>query len=123
MDNFNFVLCDLDMPVLYISHSGLSFNKYCIEKLGNPEFVNIGLDKANKKLAIKNAENSKGFLCRYTLRINGQNISMMYINSAKLKTEITKIVGVLPHQKPLGYIAEFDAQKNMLIVDLTKSIN
>lgn len=121
MDNFDFNLDGNDIPIINLTATGLSFNEACVLALDSPEYIGIGLDRKNKKLAVKAILDENSGLRRYRFAINEKK-NRAAVTASNLRFEVIKLNDKIPYRRVVKYLAEFDRADGMLIVDLTKNI-
>jgi len=118
--NFNWSAVSGGAPYVTISQTSMAFNSASIEKLGNPEKVDIGFDEENRVIGVKKhdeshsnkpyifAEKIKNGWVRIGCRDFIKHLQLLYGTEFK------------PSKK---YIATYEASENILIVDLNELEN
>ncbi|MGI6684900.1 MAG: hypothetical protein ACOX47_05355 [Bacillota bacterium] len=103
-------------PIVSFASYGITFNSSVIEILNRPEKIMVGFDAKNKVVGIKptDSSNIKGFPFAERERNGyvriGNKDFIKYI-SAKLQIDF---------QKAVRFVAEWDEENKILIVDLSK---
>lgn len=123
MNNFDFTIGHKDVPVINLTVNGLSFNQYSIAALGYPEYVSIGLDIQSKKLGIKAIAQDDKSSRRYPFVTDEKRKKRILVPAFQIRAEIVNLLNIKLPRNGIKYIAEFDSDCQMLIVDLKKCID
>lgn len=121
MNNYDFTIGKINVPVVVLTAIGLFFNRECISALGCPEYVSIGLDRQNLKLAVK-ASGSTNPFPHYSFVTEEKKKKRVCLTVSKIRAEIIKLTGMKPNRKGIRFFAGYDENAEMLIVDLSKYI-
>lgn len=120
MDKFDFTI-GKNSPYVTWRASGLSFNGKCLQLLEYPKFVCIGVDRENRRLAVRASGNGRGGnASEYTFVTDERKRTSAMICSASLRRELKVILNARPPRCGLRFPAFFDGNAKMLIVDLNK---
>jgi len=114
--NFNWSAVSGGAPYVTISQTSIAFNSVSIEKLGNPEKVDVGFDEENCIIGIKPHDNSstssKPFV--FAEKIKNGWVRIGCRDFVKYLQVLTG-VGFKPAKK---YIATYDAINEILIINV-----
>lgn len=120
MNNFDFNIGNKNLAIVNLTKSGLSFNKSCIKILDYSKYITIGLDREKKILAIKPLSVQDDSIKCYRFVYSEKTKRNVNIISAKLQKEIFMLTNLKPIQHGIKFTADFDSDKNLLIVNLAK---
>lgn len=98
-----------------IMRLGLVFNKKCISKLNFPKKINIGVDFENKKLAIKEGQETLGKTYKF---VTNEEQKWIRVPCMQVIKKLEQLLGVKYTDKQVYYKAYYDEQEKVLIVDL-----
>jgi len=117
---FNFKIGKNNKPLMTWTFNGLSFNKLAIELLRKPEYVALGFDEQNKRLAIIGVDNNydeqKYNFVGSDVRKNG-----VMICATDMRKKMRELVGVKLEKGGIHY--EMTFEKGYGIIDLKKNID
>ena len=117
--NFNFGIDKSGIAKISVSKAGIAFSRECIEYLGQPEKVNIGIDKTNGLLGVRKASNDPSIKA-YDFVTNEKKKNWLRINSKTLLSEIAKIAKITLSTESIPFTATYDEEEEVLVVELKK---
>lgn len=120
MSEFNFNIGIYRGAYITLTASGISFNQVAIASLNYAKYICLGFDKTNKSLAIKPIYEEDNKVPAYPFISDGKKINHVTITSPILRKEILNLIGNQSYRKGAKIVAEFDCDRNILIVDLNK---
>lgn len=117
--NLDFGICNNGFSV-GVSDVGIAFREMTIKALGYPERVNIGINKENGIIGVKVAREPDKFIKSYAFCNNRSKKSWLRITSRPIVRAIEEITGITYGGKSIYYVAYYDNEEKMLIVNLKK---
>lgn len=118
MNNFDFKIGNKFYPMIKVTTRGLAFNSATKSALNNPKYISVGIDKANKKLAVVPKDKSELFIQCYPFANDKTDSPSIY--AIQIRNEILNLVGVDPPKgKTMKFYAE-SIEDNMLVFDLNE---
>lgn len=115
--NFDFNIDKSGIAKIAISTAGIAFSKESIDLLGRPERVNIGIDKKQGVLAVRKAIDDVS-VKSYPFVTANKKSAWLRINSKPLLEEIRNITKVTYTTKSISYVANYNSECDMLLVNL-----
>lgn len=110
-------------PAVVITRNGVKFRKEVVDKLESPPYVQLLINKEEKKIAIKGTSADDPYAVPFSSETGGK--SGVYWKSKKLLRAICNITGwELNSQSCAEYMtfAAYDFSKNAWIIDLSLAI-
>lgn len=115
--DLNFNIDKNGIAKISVSSVGIAFSKESIELLKNPPKVNIGINRKSGILGVRAAVPDAN-IRSYPFVTNEKRNAWLRINSKALINEIQIITKTTFTTKAIPFIARFDDEEQMLIVDL-----
>lgn len=113
----NFNIDKSGIAKISVSSAGIAFSRESIELLGKPERVNIGINKKMGYLGVCKAVEDPS-IKSYPFVTNDKKVSWLRINSKPLIKVIQQITKIEYGTKAISYVATYDEDESMLIVNL-----
>lgn len=113
----NFNLDKNGIAKISVSSVGIAFSKESIELLKYPTKINIGINRKSGILGVRSAVPDAS-IKSYPFVTNEKKTAWIRINSKALINEIQVITKMTFTTKAVPFIASFDDEEQMLIVDL-----
>lgn len=120
--NLDFNIDTKGVLKISVSNAGIAFSKESIERLGRPSRVNIGIDKKQSILGVRKAvEDAR--IKSYPFVTSEKRENWLRINSKPLIAEIASVAKITPTSSGTDFIADFDEEEQLLIVELKTKTN
>jgi len=116
--NFNFTIGKLNRPMVKLTKTHLSFNKRAVELLNAPEYISIGIDKIEKKLAFKVATKDETSEPIYPFATNSKNDGVL-VSATEIRNEIVKLLQEEIKNGGIAFVLEIDEKTKYGIIDLS----
>lgn len=116
----------LGTPVVSVSKTGLTFNRAAVALLGNPRYVEVGVDGKARVIVVREAEPEPGRSAEPS-----RGLTFWRPDSDKPFVRVTSkdlvrfIEASVPDFSPAGatkYLARFEPQNGHLVVDLRQPV-
>lgn len=115
--DLNFNVDKSGIAKISVSSAGIAFSKESIELLKNPKRVNIGINRKIGILGVRAAV-ADASIKSYPFVTNDRKTMWLRVNSKALLQEIQTITRITYTTTAVSYCATYDAEEEMLIVDL-----
>jgi len=116
--NFDFKIGKINRPIVKLTKTNLTFNKRAVELLNVPEYIAIGIDRAEKKLAFKATKKDETREPVYPFAINGRNDGVL-VSATKIRNEMVKLLQEKIENGGIAFVLEIDEETKFGIIDLT----
>ena len=107
-------------PSLSINEFGLAFNKTAVEKLSNPPYVKVMINRLSKQIAILPCSESEDGARRF-LKEGRESKSGVRWNNFDLKSEISQLMNWNLQNEGKKIKGEYVKMEKALIFDLNKA--
>lgn len=116
---FDFNIGKRGSATVCLSERGFTFNGEAISQLGTPEYIAMGVDKENKKLAIKAVDKSSTEP-KYTFANSERRKKCAFVTATNVRAAVLELVTDKPKKGGITYSLEFDKNTKLAIIDLTR---
>jgi len=117
--NFRFDIEKKGKPTMTWTQRGFTFNKDAIELLGSPAYIAFGLDRKNKRLAIKEADDSLKDR-KYAFANSERREKWAFVSATNIREALSELLNERPEKGGISFAVQFDKIKKFGIIDLTK---
>lgn len=113
-EQFDFKICDFGLVQIKVNCTGFHFNLETAKVLNNPEKVNIGIDRENRLIAIKPADEDETKVKAYSFVPYGSK-NWISISCTKVVRVMEEVAKIKYTKKTSTYPAEYNKELGMLI--------